>query len=143
MLTLNQIKKIIKDYFNAHASINSVYYLSDFDFNAERSIDYPTVNVEYLNSNITNKMMNHSYKVVIGDLCEIDNTEMEDEIHSDCLQIAEDFYTFLQNYEGLYFNKTSSINKFTDDTGDLTSGIVFTITLSVVRPQNWCSTPTK
>ena len=143
MLTLNQIKKILKDYFNAHALINSVYYMDDFNFNAERSIDYPVANIEYVNSDINIGVMNHNYKIVIADLCELDNAEMEDNIHSDSLQIAEDFFTYLQNYEGLIFKKTSSINHFTEDTGDLAAGIVFTVQLGTIRKQNWCDSPTK
>lgn len=143
MLTLNQIKIILKDWFNNHALINSVYYCDDFDFNSERSIDYPVANIEYLNSDITGKMINHNYKVVIGDLTKADDSEMEDNIHSDSLQVAEDFFTFLQNYEGFSFDKSSSINKFTDDTADRASGIVFTFSLSLVRSQNRCDVPTK
>lgn len=143
MKTLNELKQIIKGYFESHAQINSVYYCDDFDFNAERSIQYPVVNIEYLNSNINDKLMNHIFKVVIADITEADNTEMEDNIHSDSLMIAEDFYTYLQNQEGIIFTKTSSINKFTDDTADRASGIVFTVTLSVIRPQNRCNAPLK
>lgn len=143
MLTLNNIKGILKTYFNSHALINSVYYEDDFDFNAERSIDYPVANVEYLNSNISDKTMNHNFKIVLADLTEPENNEMEDNIHSDSLQIAEDLFTYLQNYEGFSFNKSSTINKFTDDTSDRATGIVFTIQLSVVRPQNRCNTPIK
>lgn len=143
-MTLNDLKILIKDFFNGHAQINSVYYCDDFDFNAERSIDYPVANIEYLNSNISNKTVNHNFKIVIADLTEPDNTDMEDTVHSDSLQIAEDFFTYLQNYEvGIFFNKTSTINKFTDDTGDRVSGIVFTVSLSLIRPMNRCNMPTK
>lgn len=41
MKTLNELKQIIKGYFESHAQINSVYHCDDFDFNAERSIQYP------------------------------------------------------------------------------------------------------
>jgi len=143
MLTLNQLKKILIAYFEAHALINSVFYCDDFDFNAERSINYPVSNIEYLNSSISDKVCKHNYKVVIADLTQADNTDMEDEVISDSLQVAEDFFTYLQNYEGFNFDKSSSINKFTDDTSDRATGIVFTIALSTIRPQNRCSTPTK
>lgn len=143
MLTLNNLKYILKGWFENHAQINNVFYCDDFDFNAERNIQYPVANIEYVSSNISNKTINHVFKFVIGDLVKPDDTDMEDNVHSDALQIAEDFYTFLQNYEGFSFNKTSTINKFTDDTSDRAAGIVFTITLSVIRPQNRCSTPTK
>lgn len=143
MKTLNELKTILKSYFNSHAIINSVYYEDDFDFNAERSIDYPVANIEYLNSNISNKTMNHNFKIVLADITEPENNEMEDNIHSDTLQIAEDFFTYLQNAEGFSFDKSSSINKFTDDTADRAAGIVFTIQISVIRPQNRCNTPTR
>jgi hypothetical protein len=142
-MTLNNFKSLLKTWFQNHAQINSVYYCDDFDFNAERSIDYPTVNIEYLNSAINDKEMNHIFKIVIADITKPDDTEMEDNIISDSLQIAEDFFTYLQNAEGFRFNKTSSLQKFVDDTADRAAGIVFTITLSVIRPQNWCNTPTK
>lgn len=58
------------------------------------------------------------------------------------LQIAEDFFTFLQNKEGWTFEQSLNIQKFLDDTSDRTSGIVFRISLEVIRPQNKCSTPT-
>ena len=143
MLTLNQLKAILKAFFLNHGQINSTFYCDDFDFNSERNITYPVANVQYLNSSIANNQTNHSYSIVLADLCKADDSDMEDEIHSDWLQIAEDLYTYLQNYEGFSFNKTSTINKFTDDTGDRASGIVFTITLAVIRPQNRCSTPTQ
>ena len=144
MKTLNQLKTILKDWFNNHAMINSVYYEDDFDFNSERSIDYPVANIEFLSGNINDVEMLYNFKVVIADITKPDDTEMEDNIHSDALQIAEDFFTFLQNYEvGISFNKISTLNKFTDDTGDRTSGIVFTFTLSTIRPQNRCWTPVK
>ena len=144
MITLDNIKQILKDYFNSHGQINSVYYCDDWDFNSERSINYPVVNIEYLNSNISNRTINHNFKIVIGDITESDNTDMEDQVHSQSLQIAEDFYTYLQNYEvGIFFNKVSTLNKFTDDTGDRVSGIVFTVTISAIRSQNICDKPTK
>lgn len=144
MLTLNQLKIILTDYFNNHQLINSVYYQDDFDFNAESSIDYPVCNIEYLNSNITNTVMNHNFKIVIGDITVPDNTTMEDMIHSDSLGVAEDFFTFLQNtYDGIIFDRVSSIQKFTDDMGDRVCGIVFTIKLGTIRKQSICDTPVR
>lgn len=143
MKTLNELKYILKNFFLSHALINGVYYCDDFDFNAERSITYPVANIEYLSSQINLNMINHQFKVVLGDLTAPDDTDMEDNVHSDMLQVAEDLYTYLDNTEGFMFTQSSAINKFTDDTSDRASGIVFTITLSCVRKQDWCSTPTK
>lgn len=143
-MTLNQIKRVLVDWFENHGQITSVYYCDDFDFNAERNIRYKTVNIEYLNSSISDNLTNHNYKFVIADYVIGDSNEQQDEIHSDCLQIAEDFFTFLQNYEdGFFFNKSSSITPFKNDTGDRTAGVVFNLAISTLRPQNWCNTPIK
>lgn len=142
MLTLNQIKYKLIEFFNSHAQINQVVYSDDFDFNAERNLNYSLVNIEYLDSNISNRLMNHRFKFVIADLL---NTEIEghsDEIVSDCLQIAEDFFAWLYDQPEWSFNKSSSIQKFADDTSDRTSGVVFIVTLGVIRKQNSCEAPT-
>ena len=48
-----------------------------------------------------------------------------------------------QNYEGFNFLKSVNIQKFLDDADYRTSGIVFKIQLSVIRPQNTSSTTEK
>jgi len=143
MKTLNQIKHILINYFESHAQIQQVVYSDDFDFNSNRNLIYPVVNIEYVNTNITTKTSNHIFKIVIADKVEVEDSNMEDNVHSDAIQIAEDFISHLERTEGWFLAGTSTINKFTDDTGDRTSGIVFTITLSVVRDKNRCNTPLK
>lgn len=142
MLTLNQIKKLMIDFFNAHKQIKDVKYCDDFDFAADRTLNYPVNNIEYLNSNISNRTINHAFKIVLGDLMNDNIDGIEDEIYSDMLLVAEDFFAWIANQEGFSFNKTSSINKFVDDKGDRVAGIVFTITLAVIRTQNICIIPT-
>jgi hypothetical protein len=143
MKTLNEIKQVFKDYFEDHALINSFFYCDDFDFNAERGITYPVVNVEFVSSAINGIVMNHTYRVTLASMTPTEDNEAEDNVHSDMMQIAEDLFTYFQNYEGLIYNRIGSINKFTNDTGDRTSGIIFNLTLGSIRPQNRCWTPTK
>ena len=141
MKTLNQIKKILTDFMSSHQQINDVKYEDDFDFNVERNLSYPVCNIEYLNSNMSGKEMRHQFKVVLADVVSENIKQHEDEIYSDMLQVAEDFFTYLQYSEGFDFIRSTNINKFTDDTHDRTAGIVFTITLSTIRLQNSCLNP--
>lgn len=141
MLTLNQVKKILKDYFEGHAQINDVIYGNDIEFNAERQINYPACNIEYLNSDVSGKLLNYNYNIVIADICEPDNDEMQDNIISDSLQIAEDFISYLEYTEGLIYNGSSSLEPFIDDTGDRTTGVSFTLSIGTIRNQNWCNKP--
>jgi len=53
------------------------------------------------------------------------------------LLIAEDFFSWAQDSEGWNFQK------FLDDAGDRTSGIVFKVSLNVIRSQNTCQIPLK
>ena len=142
MLTLNKLKEQLIQFFTAHKQINDVKYCDDFDFAADRNLNFPVCNIEYMNSNIANRSINHIFKIVLGDLMN-DNVEgIEDEIYSDMLLVAEDFFAWLGNHNDFSFNKTSSINKFVDDKGDRVAGIVFTVTLAVIRTQNICLIPT-
>lgn len=142
-MTLNQIKQKLTTFFNSHAQVNDLRFQDDFDFNAERNLLYPVVNVEWLGAAINNKMTNHNLKVTIGDLLNINDPEQLHDIYSDSLLIAEDLFSFLQYEEGWTFSKSSTIQKFDDASGDRVAGVVFTITISVVRTQNTCATPTK
>lgn len=142
MLTLNQAKKLLVDYFVGHAQIKQVIYGNDVEFNADRQISYPVCNIEYLNSDVTGKLLNYNYNIVISDITQPENTEMEDNVISDALQIAEDFLSYLEYTEGFIFNGSSSLEPFVDDTGDRTSGISFTVSIGTIRNQNWCNKPT-
>jgi hypothetical protein len=141
MLTLNQLKYKLIGFFESHAQINTVKYLSDDDFKQERHILYPAVNIEYINSNISERLMNHNYLIKICDITEAGNTEMKDEIISDSIMITEDFYTWLQNNFDFTFSKSSSMQHFEDNGDDRTAGIVFGINVTTTRLQNSCSKP--
>lgn len=142
MKTLNQVKKILKDYFEGHAQINTTIWGNDVEFNSERQINYPACNIEYLNSDVSGKLLNYNFNIVIADIAKLDDDgEMSDNIISDALQIAEDFLSYLEYTEGFIFNGSSSLEPFIDDTGDRTTGISFTVSIGTIRNSNWCNKP--
>jgi hypothetical protein len=143
MKTLNEIKKILTNFFEQHAQINSTYYLSDDDYNTLKSIDYSSVNITYKNSNITGDEIQHNYDISISDLAEFDNSEIEDYVHSNCILIIDDFFTFLDESFDFEYSKNSTLNPFIDDTADRTAGITFSISIQTERRKNICDTPTK
>lgn len=143
MLSLQQIKKRLMSYFEDHAQINSVVFEDDFEFNAERNLTYPVSGIEFIDASTSAKYLNFSFKVVLGDMVSSDDSDLQDEVISDMLLVAEDFLSFLQYEEGWVFDKSTSIQPFKDDGGDRVCGVVFRVVLSVVRSQNTCATPTK
>ncbi|MBN9295384.1 MAG: hypothetical protein J0I41_00165 [Filimonas sp.] len=141
MITLNQIKYKLIDFFKNHKQVNEVSYTDDFSFAANRELIYPVVNIEYLEANVQDKKINHSYNMIIGDLIDAANTQSEDEVISDAMQIAEDFFAWLWEQKEFVFMKNTNIQKFSDDNGGRVSGITFRIALSILRNQNICNTP--
>ena len=142
-MTLNQIRTQLIEFFNDHAQVNSVIWMDEDDFIAQRDTTYPVVNMEWLDTSLSDRFLQHRFRVLIGDLYNPNVTGIEDEIYSDCVQIAGDFWSWLQENMDFNFQSSSNIQKFTDDTGDRISGITFTITISV--PNNWdeCAIPKK
>lgn len=129
------------EFFEHHSQTNSTVYADDFNFNAEQFLIYPVANIEYLESNISGKNNTHSYKIVLGDLIDPNIKGHADEIQSDMMLIAEDFFSWAQDFEGFDFQKSVNIQKFADDTDDRTAGLVFKCQLSTIRAQNTCATP--
>ncbi|MBC7424973.1 MAG: hypothetical protein H7321_00445 [Bacteroidia bacterium] len=143
MKKLNQLKNILTTWFENHRQISSVYYSDDFDFNAERNINYPVSNIEWMESNVNGKKTTHTYKIILADLLDDNIKGHEDEIFSDMMLIAEDLFAWAQDEEGFEFSKSINIQKFVDDAGDRTAGITFRIQISTVRSQNVCASPMK
>lgn len=139
-MNLSKVSNIIQQFFTEHLQVHTVMNCNAKDFIANREKEYTAVNYEFINSNVNGKIMNHNFNISIGDLLNETHSN-ETIIYSDCLAIAEDFFTFMYGVDGLIFNRTSSIQKFEDGDGDRISGITFNISLGVIRKQNSCTIP--
>lgn len=67
MVTLNQLKRRLITYLNSHAQISQVVWGDNFKFAAERNLSYPVANVEWLESNVSGRLINHTYRVILAD----------------------------------------------------------------------------
>ncbi len=141
MITLNKIKTILKDWFENHKQVHHFYYGDVYGYAAIPDKDYVSVNAEFLESNLSGKFMNHSYRISIGDLVDVNIEGHEDEAISDCMNIAGDFFSYLDLVEEFTLLMNSNVQPFSDDTGDRISGVVFRIVLQAHRKANECSTP--
>jgi len=149
MITLNAIEQYFNDWFKNHLMLNSYFiFEGDFDFNGERNILYPTVNVEWMTSTIVpnsagDDITNHVFKVTIADTALPDNLRQENNIFSDALQIAEEFLYSIKKTPYFMYGGNTVISKFVDDNPDRTSGIWFNVVIGIKQPSKRCSTPTK
>lgn len=141
MITLNKIKTILKTWFEGHKQVRHFYWGDVYDYSAETGKEYVSVNTEYIDTNLNGKFLNHSYRISIGDLIDPNVPEQEHEIISDCMNIATDFFAYMELMEEFTLLTNSNVQPFSDSTGDRISGVAFTIVLQVHRQANECAIP--
>lgn len=143
MVTINQYRELIVNYYKNHKQINTVLTDTDFNFNAEQNIIYPVVNTQFVTQSINATTIQHQFEIVIADLFDPNVTESEIDIYNDCNMIALDFIDWLSNQinEEYEINESVSIQKFTDGNVDRVAGCVFVLTFNQFREANACIAP--
>lgn len=142
--TLIQYKKLFTGFFNKHLQINTVLFGNKFDLAGKEDIIYPVANINFLDSSTNGNLIIDRFQFTLADLQNPNNNESEIEIINDLTLIAYDLLSFL-NSELYSFDvqvsTVTSINPFTDDFGDITTGVNFVINLQQQRAINPCSIP--
>ncbi|GEM_PF-3204712 len=82
--------------------------------------------------------MDHSCRISIGDRADGNVGGHEDEIISDAVSIANDFFTFREEFDDFTIIMNTNVQPFTDGSNDRLSGVVFRVILSVPRLANEC-----
>jgi hypothetical protein len=143
-LTLKKYKKVLIDFFEKHLQINTVVFGNKKDFAVLENLIYPVVNISFLDSSANDRTVIDRFQITISDLQDSDNDSSEFEIVSDTSLIGYDLLNYLAD-EKFAFDfqvlNSVSMNNFTDEGDDLTSGVVFVINLTQQRPINPCSVP--
>ena len=143
MLTLNQIKQRLIDFYENHIQVNTVVYADDFDFAAYSHILYKVVHIQPVNSIIKGYEILHLFKIMIADMQDPNLQSSEDDIFSDCELIANDFLTFFgdDDYEDFLMDTDTIYQRFSESGTDRTSGVVFTAKVRQTREINPCTIP--
>lgn len=129
-MTLNKIINVLKNYFESHLMIRGVSVtLDDANFNAISDTQYPVANIQFVDSDVTATQFRYNFKIIIADLTNPNIEDIDFEIYSDCLQIASDFFGYLNTIYDFDWTKTASVVPFSDGNVDRISGVVFTISL--------------
>lgn len=142
-MTLKRIKKVLIDFFETHAQINSVYYCNQDEYIAIPNKLYSSVNIDYVQSNLLSKSISHSYKITLSDLYNPNIKDHDSYIYSTLLQIVEDFEMYMRSQDEFTIQNNIAAIPFSDDTVDRTSGFVFSVYVSVARIVNECQKPLK
>ena len=129
-MTLNQVLDAINSYFNTHPLIKQVSLtIDDDDFNAVTAKEYPIVNIQYVDTDAVADRFQHNLKIIIADLTNPNVEGIDFEIYSDALQIAGDFFKFLEFNFTIDAVRTTNFQPFQDSTVDRISGVVFNLSV--------------
>jgi hypothetical protein len=127
-MTLNQVLDNIKAYFQAHPQVTDVLLsLGDDDFNAAVGLTYPVVDIQYQDTDVLDKRFQHNLKIIIADITNPNVSGIDFEIYSDRLQVAGDFFHWLEDNYDFDWIKTTSIQPFQDGNVDRITGVVFNL----------------
>ena len=145
MLSLNQIKQRLIDFFEGHAQINTVIYADDFDFNAYPDIVYKVVHIQPVNTIVRTNEIIHQFKIMIADIEDPLNATSEFDLYSDCELIANDFLAFFgdDDYPDIIMDTNTTFQPFSESGTDRTAGVVFTAAIRQTRYINPCTIPTQ
>lgn len=147
-----KIDKFINDFFSNHKGIEHIYFGNDADYSSIANKRYRSVQIEFLQVNPTVYKRTYSYAIAISDLKTINTGEISTDLYmqnqiSDCIEIMEDFFDFLnwQLTTDLTFSPQFeyTIIPFDDEGGDRTVGVVANIQLVMQKNSNTCFIPLK
>ncbi|MFT3912232.1 MAG: hypothetical protein QM737_22585 [Ferruginibacter sp.] len=129
-------------FFQDHAQIHDTYYEDNFDFAAERHLNYPVSVIENIGSDVNDKFLSRTYNVTLVDRIDENIEGIEDEIYSDMEAIATDFITWVRYQMEWEYEKNINLVKVVDDGGDRVCGYSFQVTLKSIMPLKDCAIPT-
>lgn len=142
-MTLNNLKKYLKNWFTSSPFINTVVVSTKDDFNELNNIDYPVAHIEYLNSNTNVNYIYYTFVITIADIQnDKHNGKNVDEIHNDATLIAQDFIDFHSENNDLFeLDENVQISPFEEERGDRTAGVTMAVRIPIFRDINTCNIP--
>lgn len=151
MVSLNQIIKVVSDIADQHYMVKTFQSgnLSQFaEIDQQSDLVYPLCFLNRLSGSSTGGAFYFNFELVITDLVKKDRSN-EQEVISDCMQIATDFVTLLERPEYLgqnadsFLNPSQTINYgfLSEDYSDRVSGVVVTFQIKQGFDYNKCITP--
>lgn len=151
MVSLNQIIKIVSDIADQHYMVKTFQSgnLSQFaEIDQQSDLVYPLCFLNRLSGSSTGGAFYFNFELVITDLVKKDRSN-EQEVISDCMQIAQDFAVLLERPEYLslsnssYLDPTQTINYniISEEYSDRVAGVVMSFQIKQAFNYNKCITP--
>lgn len=142
-MTLNQIVTEIKKFAQSHAMLNDVGVGQLPEIGASKDQKYALLWVYYDTATMTGNAQQFPIRLIFMD--QIDQEKMmEVEVHSDMLQVAQDFIAHFSDnpdFDTLDIVGEPTMRFITDAFTDLVAGVDMTITFKDLKPYDRCVIP--
>lgn len=142
-MTLNQIISEIEKFAAAHAMINDVGVGDLPEIGASKDQKYALLWVYYTTANMTGNAQVIPMRLIFMDKIDQEKS-MEQEVHSDMLQVAQDFIAHFRgnpDFATLDISGDPSMQFFTDRFTDLVAGVDLTVNFKDLKPYDRCVIP--
>lgn len=142
-MTLNQIIAEIKKFAANHAMINDVGVGDLPEIGASKDQGYALLWVYYNTANMTGNAQVIPMRIILMDKIDQEKS-IEQEVHSDMLQVAQDFIAHFKNnpvFVTLDITGDPTMQFFTDRFTDLVAGVDLNVNFKDLKPYDRCIIP--
>jgi len=147
-LTLNQILDRLRTLSLSHQQINSFYFGSAPEFDANGDINYPACFIEQLTGSIdrSQHLQTYGFRIYMLDrvLVAEDTEGNEQEVLSDRHSVASDFMAMLTYYDDMgdwQVGTLAGATPVTEQLNDMVAGVYLDVTISVDYIADRCQVP--
>lgn len=141
--TLNTIVKSIEDFTTRHKQLNSFFSGDNWDFQAKTNL-YPALVCVTNPASISQGRVTCTFNIFISDICNKDRSNI-DEIHSDTLQIFQDFFAEFRENEDFYgftlLDENLVVDPFEEEFDDVLAGWNSVMTFEFMFSASNCLLP--
>jgi len=140
--TFNNALKLFRDIGTSHLMIHSTTVGDIYELDLEKFTEFPLMHVNPLNVQVDEATMTMNFQIFICDIV-TEDTESEEDVLSDVLQIVTDILSLLRNqtYEGFYTEGNYTIEPFVERFDNSLTGWVVNVPIIVDNDYQSCDLP--
>tara|TARA_R110001592_G_scaffold109432_2_gene305185 strand:- start:9130 stop:9573 length:444 start_codon:yes stop_codon:yes gene_type:complete len=140
--TFNNALKLLRDIGDSHMMIYTTSVGDIYELDLEKHTEFPLFHINPLNVDINESTMTMNFQLFICDIV-TEDTQTEEDVLSDTLQIVTDILSLLRNetYEGFFTEGNYTVEPFTERFDNSLSGWVVNVPIIVDNDYQSCDLP--
>jgi len=140
--TFNNALKLLRDIGDSHMMIYTTSVGDIYELDLEKHTEFPLFHINPLTVDINESTMTMNFQLFICDIV-TEDTQTEEDVLSDTLQIITDILSLLRNetYDGFFTEGNYSVEPFTERFDNSLSGWVVNVPIIVDNDYQSCDLP--